>query len=114
AEAAWLRLRLALAGTTGWDPRHEIAALDRERIGFATVWAGLGRAALVEGAARERALDAVVRDAERLSMHGCASAARWLRGERDLARARFAEHGVVSPERMIEVLAPGIAARRTR
>jgi hypothetical protein len=107
AEAAWLRMRLALAGGTAWDARREVAALEGERIGFASVWAGLGRAALATGAARDAALDAVIRDADQLAMHGCAAAARWRRGDVDAARTLFAKHGVVRPERMVEVLAPG-------
>ncbi len=111
AESTWLRMRLALAGVACWDPRRELAALERETVGFATVWAGLGRAALADGERRTAALDDVVRRAGPLAMHGCALAARWRLGQHDAARIGFAEQGVVRPERMVEVLAPGFARR---
>jgi hypothetical protein len=119
AEAAWLRMRLALAGVAGGDAGKEIAALDKERIGFASVWAGLGRAALAGADRRVAILESVQREAEQRAMHSCARAAQWrlgealggVRGEEEKHKAAegFAAEGVVRPEQMVEVLAPGMA-----
>jgi tetratricopeptide (TPR) repeat protein len=124
AEAASFRLRLALTGMTEWNPKKEIAALRKEGVPFAAVWAGLGAAALATGEGRVRELRDTAKLAEEHGMFACAHAARWRLGETlggdegesmiAEARAAIAALGVACPERMLEVIAPmGRAAGAT-
>lgn len=116
AEAASMRLRLALAGVADWNPKKEIAALRAEDIPYATVWAGLGAAALATGEAAARQLRETAALADQHGMFGCGHAARWRLGETlggaegealiAAARAGLSELGVVRPERMLQVIAP--------
>ncbi len=107
AEAAWLRMRLGLAGVAGWNPKREARALEHEGPEFTKVWAMLGRAALASGPARTAILEATVALATRLSMHSCASAATWRLGKIEVARAELAAQGVVRPDAFVAMLAPG-------
>jgi serine/threonine protein kinase len=123
SEAAWVRGRLALARGDLATARKLAKALAAERIGYATVWSGLLRAALAakEGPAEEctRTLRATIADAEEIDLVLCAEAARfWLgtlaggpQAARQLAQAEswMKQEGIAQPRRMLDVIAPGFA-----
>ncbi len=122
AEACLMRLRLALASDGGaWSARKELAALRKERIPHVVAGAALGAAALATGEARRAHLEEAVALADRHEMRALAAAARWRLGQTiggaagaelvAAARTSLIELGVVAPERMIAVLAPGFGAQ---
>ncbi len=135
ADAAALRGRLLLAAAAAGDaagPRlDEVAAiarrLTRERAGYATVYAALLRAGVAAVGTRASVEDAraALREAIQLAtrhdmaLH-LAAARDWLGGlvggaEGDALRAAAAAYaaaeGVVAPDRMFALQAPGIARR---
>jgi len=123
-EAEWLQMRIALAageGGTPWSAARTSAQLRSEGLPNSEVLADLGSAALAAGQERIDLLDRVARRAEELAMYGCALAARWRLAEArndaaalEAARTQFAAHGVIRPERMVEVLAPGFGSEYPR
>jgi hypothetical protein len=132
--ASWLQARLWLASAApGADLRPVARLADRlagERIGYASVYAALVRAALAlggrvrdEGAAAAW-LDEAAAAAERSAMASCAAAARYRRAAlvggnegATLHRAALVwaeQERVVRPERYFELIAPGFAAAAGR
>ena len=130
-ETHWMQARLALQQIEREGDRAAVLRraarlarwLERERVGYATVWARLVRAALAVQA-REPAraiaeLEIAILEGESLDLGLCVAAARRRHGELlggptgralvDRADAWMREEHIRNPERMTEVVAPGFA-----
>ena len=127
-ESWWLRGRILLASADGAgrssavaEVAHWITRLEREKIGYAGVWAKLLRAgAAVREGERALAIDALgvaIAEAQAAEMSLCAAAAQRRLGEllrgsqgNDLvieADRHMTALGVLAPAKMAEVIAPG-------
>ncbi|MBI5160420.1 MAG: hypothetical protein HY996_03245 [Micrococcales bacterium] len=136
-EMRWVRARTALA-TAGVAPPSEQGALvaearrmarklERERVPVASAWAALLRGALAsragDTAGAIAALDRAIEAADALQMSTVAACAHLRRGalfggadgatETARADAALRREGVVSPERLCEVVAPGYSRGST-